>query len=292
MDRYCKYGRNIYADQKVFISGMELAGVQSSEGNYGLPIEPIQSLGIQGGINEDPGVQNLEANFTVDRIVVTNEDPLTGFFVDDILGISGHLIYDEDKAFAFDRGFIDTYTSSCSINQIPTLDFSMTVFGGAIGAEGVPTGRSVAKNNPIYIARPGDISLNVSGADTNRIQSYNYSIEIPRRPLKYLGSEWSPQGFIIDYPIPVNVSFVMEVDDYKGQKFLDMICKEHRQDLEIVLNDCKNTCGLGSGIRTFRAPQARLINYNQIGSIEQALTATVEYRAYVTNITGIKNLIN
>ena len=293
MERYCKYGRNIYADQRVFISGMELAGVQSAEGTYNIPIEPVRALG-QGGaiINEDPGVRTLEANFNVDRIVVTNEDPLTGFFKEDKIGLSGHLIYDENKAFAFDRGFIDSYSSACSINQVPTLDFGMTVFGGNIGAAGVPTGRSVAKDNPVYVARPGDISLNVSGYESNRVQAYSYSIIIERTPLHKMGDEWSPQDFIVNYPIPIDITFDLEVDDYKGKKFLEFICQPQRQDLEIKLNDCNNTCGLGSGIRTFKAPQARLISYNQVGSIDQALTATIEYRAYATSVTGIKDLIN
>jgi len=292
MDRYPGYGRNIYSDQKVFISGMEIAGVQAVDGTYNLPIEPIRSLGQEGAIiNEDPGVTTLEANFTVDRLVVTNEDPLTGFFVDDIVGISGHLKYDENNAFAFDRGFIDSYTSSCSINQIPTLDFAITVYGGNIGAAGVPAAPEVPKDNPLYVARPGDISLNVSGQACNRVQSYSYDISIGRIPLETIGDDWSPQGFIVEYPIPVNVSFELEVDSYKSKKFLEFICEPHRQDLEIILNDCNNTCGLGSGIRTFRAPHARLISYNQVGSIEQALTATLEYRSYITNITGIKDLI-
>jgi hypothetical protein len=263
------------------------------EGNYNLPIEPIRSLGIEGAIiNEDPGVKSLEANFSVDRLVVTNEDPLTGFFRDDSVGISGHLNYDEDNTFAFTRGFIDTYNSSCSINQIPTLDFNMTVFGGNIGADGkVPAAAEVPKNNPIFIARPGDISLNVSGHETNRIQSYSYNIAIERTPLEIMGNEWSPEGFIVNYPIPLDVTFELEVDDYEGKKFLDFICQPHRQDLEIILSDCNNTCGLGSGIRTFRAPQARLRSYNQVGSIDQALTATIEYRSYITSVTGIKELI-
>ena len=197
----------------------------------------------------------------------------------------------ENNAFAFDRGFIDSYTSSCSINQIPTLDFAITVYGGNIGAAGVPAAPEVPKDNPLYVARPGDISLNVSGQACNRVQSYSYDISIGRIPLETIGDDWSPQGFIVEYPIPVNVSFELEVDSYKSKKFLEFICEPHRQDLEIVLNDCNNTCGVGSGIRTFRAPHARLISYNQVGSIEQALTATLEYRSYITNITGIKDLI-
>ena len=292
MDRYGGYGRNIYADQRVYISGMELAGDQGVEGGYNLPIEPIRSLGQEGAIiSEDPGVTTLEANVTVDRIVVTNEDPLVDFFIDDKIGISGHLVYDEDKAFAFDRGFIDSYTSSCSVNQLPTLDFSMTVFGGNIGAVGVPTGRSVHKDNPVYIARPGDIAVNVSGWECNRVQSYNYDITVGRIPLETVGDDWSPQGFIIEYPIPVNVSFDLEVDSYQSKKFLYFICNPPRQDLEITLNDCNTTCGLGSGISTSRAPQARLISYNQIGSIDSALTATLEYRSYIPSLTGIKDLI-
>jgi hypothetical protein len=106
-----------------------------------------------------------------------------------------------------------------------------------------------------------------------------------------MGDDWSPQGFMINYPIAVNVKFDLEVDSYKAKKFLDYICKPARQDLEIVLNDCNNTCGLGSGIRTFRAPHARLISYNQVGSIDSALTATIEWRSYIPDLTGIKDLI-
>jgi len=293
MEGHSYYGRNIYADQKVYISGMQIAGVQAVDGRYNLPVTPVKALGQEGAIiNEDPGVSSLEANFSVDRIVVTNNDPLTGFFIDDSVGISGHVIYDEDKAFAFDRGFIDSYSSSCAINELPTLDFSMTVYGGNIGGVGVPTGRSIDQNNPLYVARPGDIAVNVSGWECNRVQSYSYEIIVERTPLETIGDEWSPQGFIVQYPIEVNVSFSLEVDGYRSKRFLDFICQPHRQDLEIVLNDCGNRCGLGSGIRTFRAPHSRLISYDQAGSIDSALTANLQYKTYITNVTGIADLIN
>ena len=167
----------------------------------------------------------------------------------------------------------------------------MTVFGGNIGAVDVPTGRSVDPPAPLYVARPGDITLNVSGWQCNRVQSYSYQISIGRTPLETMNDNWGTPGFIVEYPIPIDITFELDVDSYEAKRFFDFICTPLRQDLEITLNDCNNTCGLGSGIRTFKAPHARLITYNHAGSIETALRATLEYRAYVTSITGIKDLI-
>ena len=100
------YSRNIYGDQNIYIAGTQLRGVQSFNGGFEIPYEPIKAAGI--GYLDYSINSNLEGSFNVSRFVVSTGDPLTGLFNS---SISGHLKYGAK-----------TYNSSN-----PSLSFPVTI---------------------------------------------------------------------------------------------------------------------------------------------------------------------
>jgi len=278
------YFRNNYGDQDIYISGQKLRGVQSTDASFSIPFEPIKVAGV--GYLDNTINSNLEGSVSVNRYVVSNEDPITGFFTQPI---SGHLRYgtgNNPLIFSFHRGQINSYSSSCSVGGVPELNFEISAYGN-IGS-GVSTGIEQPNNETIAIARPGDIIFEgVSGQSTNRIQSYNYEISVPRTPIYVLGSGFEPAYFNIDYPIEINLSFDMDVDDLQSEDMHDLVCNQPKNDISITLSGCN----LNNFLRKFILPNPIFLGVDYSSSIDNDLSATIRYKSYINNINDIAPLI-
>lgn len=278
------YSRNIYGDQDVYISGQRLRGVQSSDISFEIPFEPVKAAGI--GYVDFTINSNLEGSINVNRYVVSNEDPITGFFLSPI---NGHLDYGTRKnslKLSFKKGQINSYSSSCSVGGIPELNFGITAYGD-IGSD-VPIETEQVNDEDIAIARPGDIVFSgVSGQATNRIQSYNYEVTIPRTPIYTLGSGLEPGLYNIDYPIEIDLTFDMDVDDFETENIHSLLCNQPKSQVSIALSGCN----LDNFLRKFIAPEPIFLGVNQNGSVGENLSVTIKYKSYINDINEIGSLI-
>ena len=284
------YYRNKYEDQNVYISGYKLRGVQSFDAGFEIPYEPIKVAGI--GYLDYSINSNLEGSFNVSRFISsTGGDPLTGMFN---TPLSGHLSYigggpgagSESLSLGFTNGYINSYSSTCAVGQIATLDFGVTVYGD-MGAQ-VPTAPEGTNNDTLMVARQGDITLlNVSGEKTNRVQSYDYRITIPRKPIYTLGSGLEPGLFNIDYPIVVDLAFNIDVDDFEAQDMHDLLCDQPKGDICIILSGC----GGSSKLQEFHAPCPVFLGIQQNSSIKDLLSVDIKYKSYINHISGVPALV-
>ena len=284
------YYRNIYEDQNVYIAGYKLRGVQAFDGGYEIPYEPIKVAGV--GYLDYSINSNLEGNFNVKRFVVSTGDPLTGMF---ITPLSGHLSYKgvvpgsstrEALRLSFNNGYINSYSSACAIGEVATLDFGIVVYGH-MGSE-IPAVDEGTNDDTILIPRMGDIMiLNVSGEKSNLVTSYDYRITIPRKPIYTLGSGLEPGLFNIDYPIEVDLTFSMTVDDFEADDMHDLLCDQPKGDICIILSGC----GGNGKIREFHAPCPIFMGIDEKSSIRDPLTVDLKYKSYIDNITGVPPLV-
>ena len=280
------YFRNIYGDQSLYISGEKIRGVQSVNAAFEIPYEPIKAAGV-GHLNHTIN-SNLEGSFNVGRYVVSNEDPISGFFVSPI---SGHLRYGTGTSplmLSFHNGYINSFSSSCSVGAIPTIDFGLTSYGN-IGS-GVSTGIEQPNTDTILIARPGDIHLEgVSGQYTNRVQSYNYNISIPRSPIYTLGSGLGVDLFTIDYPIEINLDFDLHVDDFRVENLHELLCDQPKNDISITLSGCGSDTD--DRIRKFMAPSPLFLGIDHSSSIDEQLSVNLKYKSYVNDVRELQALV-
>lgn len=281
--------RNIYEDQNVYISGYKLRGVQSFDGGFEIPYEPIKVAGI--GYLDYSINSNLEGSFNVKRFIVGTGDPLTGMFD---TPLSGHLTYKggnpsvarESLRLGFTNGYINSYSSSCAVGQVPALDFGITVYGD-MGSE-VPKAPEGTNDEVLLVPGKGDISFfNVSGEKTNRLQSYDYRITIPRKPIYTLGSGLEPGLFNIDYPIEVELSFNMEIDDFEAADMHDLLCDQPKGDICIVLSGC----GGSEKLREFHAPCPIFLGIQENSAIGEMLSVEIKYKSYIDHISGVPPLV-
>jgi len=281
------YGRNQYSDQQVFIaeygnSANEIKGVQSFDGSWSIPRSDMLAGGHEFVGSEIEG--GLVGNVSVNRLMTEESDPITGMFDS---SLSGYLIYGKNesynKVFNFKKAHINSYSSSCSVGEIASDDFSMTAYGGAgkINNES----RSYTEYSPTP-AISNNISLITSFGSTNGIQSYNFELSVDRDPVYKIGDMFIPSQFNLSTPIKANIGFEFIVSDYESKNIYDAICSnDFTEDLSIELNTCS-----GTSIRAFTFINANILSSSLSASVGSNMTASISFEtnySEISDLTGV-----
>ena len=289
-------------NQKFYINGTGLSGIQSMEGSYGVTEQNVNFIGfgyVTGLIS-----QPLQGSFRISRVLVS-EDPflnLTGDGPEN--AFSGSLFYErpnlggtvennQSGCFGFHSGYLDSYGISCGIGEVPTVDVSISVFGdlgpGVDARHRVGTSSS---SNPlegpdIRIPNQGGIVLTCDGSSTNRITSFSHSIELPRTPLYAMATaaaadltadtvKWKmPVQVDLSYPIESTTNFTLEIDDYETKNLYGGLTGIHEKDTDITINNDS-----GSEIVKFDLTRSRLISESLTTEANGTTTVNLTYKKY------------
>ena len=226
-------GRITREAEKLTINGSGIEGIQSLSASYSSVAKPVIGFGVKPEISADPhssfgyypeGPQqaSLQVNTLMTHFLPNpdefssykSRDPLqnyTGQFP--FSGIIDH----GTKKFYFTEGYLETYSVSCGIGEIPQSSTSAVIYGnfgtGAKFDSWQQYGDGVTSPS-LNIASYGSMEINLDTFTTNRVNSFNVNIATPRIPLYAIGID-QPTGVIAGTPIEVNVNFQIEADDYE-----------------------------------------------------------------------------
>jgi len=299
------YGRILYGEELVFLEGSGLRGVQSVDTRFDIPFEPIAFGGnrFESAILKD---SKPTTSFGIDSLIVNSGelDPIVGMPLWDS-PISGVLHAQADPLegdpgpapindWSFTSGYILNYSSSCTVAEVATTSCEIRVFGDVHNVRPdnlfPETGKVDASNQFINIAKAGDITLiNVTGQDSNRVQSYNYNLTINRLDVDKLGGNYRNHIHDIIYPIEVELSFVIDVDDIEAPLLSGLLCNPDLDDITIQLGDCSIP---DSGpIRSFIVENPILVAMEETVSIGDALQAQLTYKSYIGDVNNLATLI-
>jgi hypothetical protein len=275
------YKRNIYDDQFVVINGSQLKGVQSFNGNWSLPKNNMTAAGYESVGSEVEGA--IVGEVSVDRLIVNGSDPIPP-----LLGssINGELIYGPNqaanKSFYFNVGYINSYSSSCSIGEIATSNFGLTAYGN-VGEKGSASSASYAPYSP-KVASANSMTLSTSFGDTNAIQSYDLNLSLNVNPIYKIGSMFIPSKFEIATPIVIETSFEIFANEYEIKNLMDGICgTDFVENLSISLNE---KCD-GPAIETFTLNNAELIDASINATIGSNLSISLQFQNLYSDISTL-----
>ena len=231
----------------------------------------------------------LVGEVSVSRQIVQSNDPMTGFFE---TPLSGYLIYGPHQSytevFNFGRAYVDSYSSTCSLGEVATADFTLTAYGSA--GKMNPETSGYTEITPT-VATADNISITTPFGDTNAIQSYDFGIAIARATREAMGNNLAPAGFQTTFPIVVSLSFSATVNEYELQDLSGVLCSGNAGwgyvDLRIDLNTCK-----GSGIRSFSIPSGRLIGSSLSAGIGSDMTVEMSYQAEYNSISDVEKIFS
>ena len=274
------YTRNAYQDQQVFLNGTEIKGVQSFNGSWSVPNNNMIAAGYESVGSEIEG--ELVGEVSVSRNIVTGEDPITGMMNG---MVSGYLLYGphqtKNKSFNFNNGYITSYSSSCSIGEIATSDFSLTAYGN-IGTGDI-SNTNYGEINPV-IATANDMTLNTPFGSTNAIQSYSLDFSLETRPIYRIGDMFVPSKYEVGTPITVSTSFDIVANEYEIKNLLDAVCSdEFVENISFSLNEkCSENV-----IQSFTLDNAKLISSSISATIGDNLSISLEFENQFSDVTGL-----
>ena len=201
----------------ITINGSGIQGVQSISAHYSSVAQPLRNLGInsikyapEGPQTATLDVNNLLINTLSPSAPATSTEIMQHFTGD--VAFSG-VVNHGTKNFIFTEGYMETYSVSCSIGEIPEVSTSSVIYGefGTGTLANVPV-----DNYPSTVNIPSysSMAINLDTFSTNRVSSFDVNISTPRLPLYAVGND-VPTGVIAGTPVEVNVNFTIEPDDYE-----------------------------------------------------------------------------
>ena len=130
----------------------------------------------------------------------------------------------------------------------------------------------------IQIPDQGSIHVSGFGTETNRVQSFTYSLSTPREPIYTVGRDRPVEVQAIP-PYEINAEIVLHIDDYEAKNVFDYLVQQtspHKKDLTILVKNSDNTSIIGS----YNIPNARLFAENITASANEQLEISLSYKGY------------
>ena len=226
------------ADQSFNINGLQISGVNSVGANYQIPSEDNDFLGYVGPadfMQNAPGV----ANFSVNRSMITMDEPITQLIGSGIAGVGfdGGLSFNS-KNFNFQSGYINSYECSFSVDSVAESSISISAYGEVGPNVSIKKNTQVQKD--LFIPTNSGIKVECDGRETNRVLSFSFSTNIRSRPIYKIGSIF-PCEVIQETPIQQKFNIEMEIDDFDSKNVYDyMRTGIHFETIRVLL---QSQCG-------------------------------------------------
>lgn len=281
-------------DQQVFIGSGQVFGIQSVNASYTVPEQPMEIVGSNRIIPIPTSSQVGEMTFSASSV---DTDPFIQCISEQ--SFNGYLLKDQNDFskhyYAFNSGYLLSYSNSCSVGQIPSMEASFRVVGD-MGR--IPTGemttdaqeevahiKNSTKTDPSFkFPAASTIEITLDDFETNLVQNYQISIKIPRKDYYKIGSR-KPHTVKIDYPVIANVNFTIEINDYSGNLIRSYPCKQKLKNFEINLKDHRTR----DLITQFAFSGATLVGENYTIDTDQNARITATYKTYISDLSTLDN---
>jgi len=276
-------GRLRRENQRFFINTQEIFGVQSVNSSFEIQHQPLKHIGQNTSPKLlYPGSQN--GDVSVSQILVTNDQflPFTGES-----GFNGYILksYKENSSnYSFTSGYLTSYSSRCSIGEIPQVDVGIMVLdnlGNIASGYSLQTSgdfNTIGGLTDVFaanIAGYGSISVSLSDFTTNRVLGYNLEIQIPRNVIYRLGRQL-PEGVFTNYPLEITCSFDFDRNDYANKELRDFLCSPTTQDLTLTLKNYLSN----ATIQTFAFNDMKFVGESYKTDTNGNASVTTTYKKY------------
>ena len=217
-----------------YLDGQAISGILSVDGSYTINYAPINTVGI--GYNKQVIADVPTAEFNINKYLLYNEPLLnyTGQRTDlKAQSFPGSINYN-NKSIGFESGYLNSFGLSCSVGEIPQTSANIQVFGD-IGSGYSAYGARQTKY--MTVPQVKDISISCSGSSSNRITSFDYSINCPKKPIYILqnSNNYIPYEVLSEFPIEIGVSFNLEVDDYSARKVYEQLNNDTDSSFSLLI---------------------------------------------------------
>jgi hypothetical protein len=261
------FGQITKDENKIFISGQEVLGVDSLDFSYSHSYSPSRFVGLGNShaLVSAPSQKKL----SLSRYLIY-KDPLLIYTGD--IAMSGSINYN-NQAYGFESGFLTEYSINCAVGSVPRLASSVDIYGQM--KTGINISGSTAPPD-IYIPTQGSIVISCDNSSTNRVVGFDYAIKIPRNPIYNIGSIF-PAEVVSALGLEFSASVQIDVDDaflQDASAFLLM-----REDKTVTLKVNSRTGSVS--LQDLIIPNASLIGENLSSSADGGMKLTLNYAGHL-----------
>lgn len=256
------FGSTSNYENKFFIDGKQIIGVESIDINYSNSASVNKILGSTKGLTTIGST--AQQKISVTRNLLYNDTILsyTG-----ALNISGGIDYN-DASYRFNSGYLDEYMVSCAVGSIPKVTTNITVY------DEMKTGIKFTNSNStptILIPNQGSISVTCDNSTTNRVIGFDYAVKSFRKPIYTIGSLLPSE--IISLPILEYASSIqIDVDEAFLQSGLSFLRNRENKSVSFAING-----RTGSLIQALTIPNASLVSESLSSTADGGVKLTLNY---------------
>ena len=255
-------------DQSFVVNGYQLSGVDSVQVSYSVPIENSLTLGSSFGYNLN---NPMQAEISLQRSCLY-QDPLSAFTGDS--SFSGSFRYN-GLTYGFTSGFLNRYSISCSVGDVPQISASINVYGDLKPSlEVLPYQTHPA----IYIPSPKSMLVSGDDSTNNRIKSFNYELTINRQAIYSLDSYSRVDGVVFLPPVTVSASLDFDAVNFTPEDYKYFISSAEKKNFKVIIND-RN---INTGILNLDIPNIQLSSQQLSSSADNKLSITNSYIGYLS----------
>ncbi len=264
--------------QKVFLkdgngSFKNLNGVQDVSLGYQSTISSFSVLGTKNTYFSPTSPQTATLN--INSLLFYNDVFYDKIFLTE--GFSGKIEY-KKNGVVFEDAHLVSYSSSCSIGEIPSISMQADIYG-SLTKSGVKENVTEEENETFKVAGYNSISLQLDSIfETNRVQSYSFSAAAKRKPLYSFNSK-SPEEVVLDTPVEASASFSIEVDDYEIETMHNMDKNSIFQNLIITLKENSSD----AFIQRFNITNVIIESENYASSIDSSVSLNLSVKGFMAS---------
>ena len=256
------FGSTSNYENKFFITGQQVVGIESIDINYSNSPSVNKILGSTKGLTTIGGVTQQKISITRNLIY---SDPLLSYTGSS--NITGGINYD-NKSYRFNSGYLDEYMVNCAVGTIPKVTTNITVY------DEMQTGVQFTDLNStptILIPNQGSISVTCDNSTTNRVIGFDYAVKRYRKPMYTIGSLFPSE--IISFPILEYASSVqIDIDDAFLQSGFSFLRNRENKLISFTING-RN----GALIQSLTIPNASLVGESLSSTADGGVKLTLNY---------------
>jgi hypothetical protein len=249
------------------VNGYQLSGVDSVQVSYSVPLENALTLGSSFGYNLN---NPMQAEISLQRSCLY-EDPLLAFTGNS--SFSGSFRYN-GLTYGFTSGFLNRYSISCSVGDVPQISASINVYGDLKPSlEVLPYQTHPA----IYIPSPKSMLVSGDNSANNRIKSFNYELTINRQAVYSLDSYSRVDEVVFLPPVAVSASLDFDAVNFTPEDYKYFISSAEKKNFKVIINDRNST----EEILNLDIPNIQLSSQQLSSSADNKLSITNSYIGYL-----------
>jgi hypothetical protein len=261
------FGQVTNHENKIFISGQEIVGVESMDVSYSNSYSPSRFVGLgtmHAQVSSEP-----QQTISMSRYLIY-QDPILKYTGQS--PISGSVNY-QGNSYGFASGFLTDYSINCAVGSIPKINSSISVYSE------MKTGISASGSAfppSIHIPNQGSIVVTCDNSSTNRVVGFDYAIKIPRSPIYKIGSRFASE-VVSALGLEFSASVQIDIDEAFLQNSTDFLVNRQNKTVRLLVNSRDGEIKLQDLV----IPNASLIGETISSSADGGLKLTLNYAGQI-----------